>query len=195
MTKVGITGGIGVGKSLIAAMVEALGYPVYYADNEAKRLMTDLPSLKNELTALLGQEAFADNTLNRIFIAKAIFENTELLEKTNALVHPAVKADFERWAEKNQAYPLLFLESALIYEARLQNTLDEVICVTAPLPIRVKRVMLRDACTEEAVLKRVAAQKKEEEETARKAGFIIRNDNQTPITPQLETILAKLKSC
>ena len=192
MAKVGITGGIGAGKSLVASMAEALGYPVYYADSEAKRLMADSPYIKEALVALLGQNAYVGGTLNRRYIAKSIFGNGPLLQKINALVHPAVKADFEAWAAQHSNAPLLFLESALIYEAQLQTTLNAVICITAPLPIRVSRAMQRDLATENEVLKRIAAQQKEEE-AAQKADFIICNDNQTALIPQLETILEQLK--
>ena len=194
MVKTGITGGIGAGKSLVASIVEALGHPVYYADNEAKRLMSDSPQLKDELITLFGQNTFINNTLNRPFIAKAIFENNTLLKKTNALVHPVVKADFALWTERNQTSPLVFLESALIFEAQLQTELDAVICVTAPLSVRIKRVMQRDRCAEQDVLKRITAQKTEEE-MALKADFAVCNDNQMAITPQLEAVLAQLKHC
>ena len=192
MAKVGITGGIGAGKSLIASMVEALGYPVYYADSEAKRLMSESPYIKKELVALLGNNAYISDTLNRPYIAKAVFGNDSLLQKINTLVHPAVKADFATWAAQRCNSPLLFLESALIYEAQLQATLDAVIRVTAPLSVRVSRVMQRDLVAESEVLKRVAAQQKEEE-SAQKADFTIYNDNQTTLTLQLETILEQLK--
>ena len=192
MVRVGITGGIGAGKSLIASMVEALGYPVYYADNEAKRLMSESSHIKKELVALLGHDAYIDGTLNRPYIAQSIFGNNVLLQKINALVHPVVKADFEAWAAQRDDAPLLFLESALIYEAQLQATLDAVIRVTAPLLVRVSRVMRRDSSSENEVLSRIAAQQKEEE-SAQKADFTIYNDNQTALTPQLETILEQLK--
>jgi len=192
MAKVGITGGIGAGKSLIASMVEALGHPVYYADSQAKRLMSESLYIKEELVALLGLDAYIGNTLNRPYIAQAIFGNNELLQKINALVHPAVKADFEAWAAQRGDAPLLFLESALIYEAQLPTILDAVIHVTAPLRVRISRTMRRDSVSENEVLKRVAAQQKEEE-SAQKADFTICNDNQTALTPQLKSILEELK--
>jgi len=192
MAQVGITGGIGVGKSLIALMVEALGYPVYYADSEAKRLMVESPYIKEGVVTLLGHDAYINGALNRPYVAKTVFGNDSLLQKINALVHPAVKADFGDWIAQRRNAPLLFLESALIYEAQLQTALDAVIRITAPLPIRISRVMQRDSSSENEVLIRVAAQQKEEE-LAQKADFTIRNDSQAALIPQLEIILEQLK--
>ena len=191
MIKVGITGGIGAGKTTVSRMVEALGYPVYPADYEAKRLMTESPAIKEGLLALLGPNVFEGKTLNRPFIAQSIFGNNTLLKKVNTLVHPVVKDDFKRWCAAFSTSPFLFLESALMYEAGLQNELDTIICVTAPLDLRVKRVMERDQVSKETVLARIAAQK-EEEEQARSAQFVICNDDKTALIPQLHAVLNAL---
>ena len=192
MIKVGITGGIGAGKTIVAQILKALGYPVYPADREAKRLMTESPEIKKAVIALLGENAFEGSQLNRPFIAQSLFGNNILLKKINALVHPAVKSDFLWWVATFPSSSLLFIESALIYQANLQNELNTIVSITAPLPLRIERIMKRDGITERAALNRIAAQK-EEEEKALNAGVTICNDNQTALIPQVQSLLDMMR--
>lgn len=192
MIKVGITGGIGAGKSVVAQILKALGYPVYIADTEAKRLMGESPVIRRSLISYLGTEAFDGEQLNRPFIARAIFHDKCLLKKINSLVHPEVRNDFHRWTRVFPEPAILFLESAILYEADFQKELDAIIYVSAPLEVRIKRVMERDSCSRNDVEQRIAAQQTEEKE-AEKADFTILNDERNPLIPQVAFILNQLK--
>lgn len=192
MIKVGITGGIGAGKSLVAQIFETLRYPLYTADKEAKRLMEQSSAIRSGLVKILGKEAFCGETLDKPFIARKIFGNQELLHKVNALVHPEVRKDFAEWAARYPQKTILFFESAILFDAGFQSNLDAVICVTAPVDVRIKRVMERDTCTYEDVEKRIKAQLKEDE-MKKMSDFIITNDGKVPLIPQINTVLSKLK--
>ena len=157
MLKVGLTGGIGSGKSFVAKRFELLGVPVYYADKEAKRLMYQDSQLKSSIKALLGIKAYHNNGRpNRPYIAKKIFNDKDLLGGINKLVHPAVKLDFEIWAEQQHSKYVLE-ESALIFEHKMTH-FDAVILVTASKEVRIKRVMKRDGATEAQIESRMNQQ-------------------------------------
>lgn len=192
MIKVGITGGIGAGKSVVAQILKTLGYPVYIADTEAKRLMSESPAIRRGLISCLGAEAFNGGQLNRPFIAQAIFHDKNLLKKINSLVHPEVRSDFQRWTKQFPESSILFLESAILYEADFQKELDSIIYVSAPHEVRIKRVIERDSCSRNDVEQRIAAQRTEEEK-AEKADFTIFNDECNPLIPQIVFILNQLK--
>jgi len=156
--KIGLTGGIGSGKSYVARLFEKIGVPVYYADKEAKSLMISSKSLKAEIKSLLGSEAYHRNgRLHRAYVAKKIFNDKALLQKINKLVHPAVREDFENWA-KHQKSSYVLEESAIIYENKLQQYFDKVILVTAKKAIRIERVMKRDKISKELVENRMKNQ-------------------------------------
>lgn len=157
MKIVGLTGGIGSGKSTVAQMFRELGVPVYDSDWEAKRLMTNSQQLKHAITELLGKNAYTDGGLNRAFIAKRVFNDPETLLKLNAIVHPAVKTHFLEWVEKQSA-PYVIQETALIFENGQQDIYDFIILVTAPLRTRMERVMERDGVPEQEVLNRMKNQ-------------------------------------
>lgn len=162
MKIVGLTGGIGSGKSTVARYFEELGVPVYYSDHEAKKLMISSESLKKSLINLLGKKAYTEGALNKRYIADKIFRDTELLSQMNALVHPAVREHFMKWTE-SQEVPYVVQETALLFENLNPDFYDAIILVTAPEKLRVERVMLRDSSTKEAVMNRIAMQLKDEE--------------------------------
>lgn len=143
MRIVGLTGGIGSGKSTIARMFRELGIPVYDSDEEAKKLMVDSPKVKSAIMDLLGAESYVDGKLNRYYVASKVFVNPDLLLSLNEIVHPAVREHFNLWV-KNQESPYVIQETALIYENGVQEQYDAVILVVAPKEIRLKRVMDRD---------------------------------------------------
>ena len=151
---VGLTGGIGSGKTTIASMFKNLGIPVYIADDRAKSLMSNSNALKVQIQQLLGEEAYKDNRLNRPFIAEKVFKNKNLLEELNAIVHPAVKDDFVAW-RKLQESPYVIKEAAILFENGSYKECDYMILVTAPLLLRIQRVRKRDSITEEAVMDRI----------------------------------------
>ena len=157
MMKVGITGGIGSGKSTVCRLFEQRGIAVYDSDREAKRLMTEDAMLRARIAGRFGAEAYADGQLNRSYLASRVFTDPEALADLNALVHPAVLSDFAAWAER-QPGPYVVLESAILFEAGLEHAVDRTVAVLAPLELRLERTCRRDGCDREAVLHRMAAQ-------------------------------------
>lgn len=162
MIIVGLTGGIGSGKSTVAGMFKDLGVPVYDSDSEAKRLMITSAELRMAIIKLLGEEAYYGKTLNKRFIANKIFENPETLLRLNKIVHPAVREDFLEWT-KTQEAPYVIQETALIFENDAQDNYDYVILVKAPEDFRLKRVMERDGAKKKEVLGRMKNQMSDDE--------------------------------
>ena len=143
MMIVGLTGGIGSGKTTVSGMFEALGVPVYNSDREAKQLMRSSKKLKNKIKDLLGEEAYLNEELNKPFIADAIFNDSQLLKKLNALVHPAVGEHFAQWT-KEQSASYVIQETAIIFENDSEDRYDTIILVTAPMEMRLERLLQRD---------------------------------------------------
>lgn len=192
MLKMGITGGIGSGKTTVCRMFESLQIPVYYADDRAKWLMENDKALKVAIESLLGPMAYdANGHLQRAFIAGKVFAEPELLNKLNALVHPAVFEDGEKWFAEHFDEPYALKEAALIFESGGNRLLDGVIVVTAPEPLRIARVVARDGVEEEAVKARIARQMPEEEKV-KLADYIIINDGQQDLLPQVWRIHREL---
>ncbi len=162
MLKVGVTGGIGSGKSTLCGMFVELGIPVYNSDNKAKKLMITNPALRESIIEAFGQESYIDGELNRAYLAKSVFTCKENLAKLNSLVHPCVKADFGEWCERQNA-PYVILECAILFEAKFNDCVDHAICVLSPKSMRVERVTLRDDLTAEQVEDRMANQLSDEE--------------------------------
>ena len=157
MFKVGITGGIGSGKSTVCRLFAARGVAVYDCDAAAKRLMAEDEALKGAIVARFGEACYCDGMLNRSYLAEQIFGSDEAREALNGLVHPAVIADFERWAEE-QAGEYGVLESAILFEAGLEKHLDCVVAILAPKPLRLERAMKRDDAKREQIEARMATQ-------------------------------------
>lgn len=190
MIIIGLTGGIGSGKSSVAELLFTLGIPVYITDFEAKRLMNASKLLRLELTELLGEEAYLNDFVNRPFIAKKIFSNRDLLLQVNKIVHPIVRRDFKDWVS-SQTSKAVVVESAILFESGLVDVVDKVIVVTATLEQRIARVVLRDQTTEELVRKRIEAQMDDQERMGR-SDYVITNNEEDPIIPQLLAILTEL---
>ena len=173
MKIVGLTGGIGSGKTTVAKLFEDLGVPVYYADIEAKKLMQNLPVLRKKIIALFGEEAYHGEDINRSHIAQIVFRDREKLKKLNALVHPEVEDHFKKWlALQNSAY--VIQENALIFENHKQGSYDSIITVTAPLEKRIERVVKRDGVTRQQVLDRIDNQIDDDYKVSH-ASFVINN--------------------
>jgi dephospho-CoA kinase len=192
MKRIGLTGGIGSGKSFIAQIIEHMGYPVYYSDARAKELTKSNPTIKMGLISLFGEEVYEGNKLNAKLIASKIFHNDELRTKVNELIHPIVRADFENWA-LNQNSALVFNEAAILFETNSYRNFDATILVWAPTELKIERVMKRENCSREAVLVRMNKQWSDEDKR-KLADYSILNDNQTPILIQLEAIINNLLS-
>ncbi len=192
MLKVGITGGIGSGKTTCCKMFEALDIPVYYADEGAKRLMYKNKKLKTEIKKVLGEEAYYNNgKMNKAYIGSKIFNDKSLLKKVNNLVHPAVAMDVMNWfgSIKNKPYGLE--ESALLIESGAYKFFDELIVVTAPIEKRIEWVMKRDKLSKKEVSQRLKNQITDAERI-KKANFVIVNDGTIPLTVQVHTIHKQL---
>jgi dephospho-CoA kinase len=177
MLKIGITGGIGSGKTTVCKMFEALGVPVYYADDRAKLLMREDPDLIAALKSTFGAEVYLeDGSINRAYLSKLVFNDKSKLSDLNALVHPAVFRDAKIWQEeqKQAGHSYSMKEAALLFESGSYQQLDKIIVVTAPEEIRLQRVMQRDGVSKEQVLARMRNQMPQEEKEA-KADFLIDN--------------------
>ena len=190
--KVGITGGIGSGKSTVAKIFEILNIPVYYADSAAKRLMNEEGELKEKLIATFGKEIYLNGLLNRPYLSSIVFNDPQKLNLLNALTHPATIADADKWMQKQTA-PYALKEAALIFESNAHKQLDKVIGVFAPAPLRIKRVMQRDAINETEVLIRMQKQMNEEEKMQR-CDYIITNDERNLLIPQVLKIHVALQA-
>lgn len=162
MIKVGITGGIGSGKSTLCRMLEEFGTPVYYSDDRAKALMQNSRELRMALIAEFGEQVYAGKELNRAWLSECVFRNPDRLSALNRLVHPAVMADFSLWAEKQTA-PYVVLESAILFSANLRPHVDCAVAVLAPMSLRVERAAQRDGSDAEAIRRRIAAQMSDDE--------------------------------
>lgn len=173
MKIVGLTGGIGSGKSTVADFFDALDIPVYNSDQEAKALMVNSKKLKKSIIELLGKKAYTGKILNRTYIADSIFKDVALLQKMNDIVHPAVRKHFLKWVEKQDA-PYVIQETALIFENSSAEFYDEIILVTAPEDIRIERVVKRDKSTKKEVLNRLKKQLPDIEKIPL-ADFVIEN--------------------
>ena len=188
MLHIGITGGIGSGKTTVCKIFEVLGIPVYYADIRAKWLMENNSELCNRIKDLLGQEAYThEGRLNRSWIASRVLANPELLEGLNGLVHPAVALDGLQWQEEQKDVPYTLKEAALLFESGSYRFLDKIIVVTAPVEVRIARVMARDKASRETVLGWIAKQMDEAEKAAQ-ADFVIQNDGKHLLIPQVMTV-------
>ncbi|MBQ6964896.1 MAG: dephospho-CoA kinase [Bacteroidaceae bacterium] len=192
MTRLGITGGIGSGKSYICQLLAQRGIPVYHCDDEAKRLMAEHPDIRERLTRLIGEHTYINNVLNKPAIASFLFANAENAARINSIVHPLVRQDFLQWAERQQA-PLVAQECALLFESGFQDTVDKTILVYAPKRIRLQRAMRRDHATQAQILARMA-QQMDERQKRRRADFTIRNDGRTDLNTQIDKLLDDLKS-
>jgi len=188
--RVGLTGGIGSGKSTVAHIFEVLGIPVYYADIAAKKLMNEDAELRSVITNIFGKKAYSNSILDRKYISSLVFSDPDKLQQLNALVHPATKKDGEAWMQR-QTSPYAIHEAALIFEAKVSDRLDLVIGVSSPIELRIKRAMERDKVNREEVLKRMDQQLDEEGKMS-KCDFVLINDEQQLLIPQVLELNEKL---
>ena len=188
--KVGLTGGIGSGKSTVAQLFEVLGIPVYYADVEAKKLMSENKELRQAIIESFGKDAYTNEVLNRKYISSIVFSDPLKLELLNSIVHPATKKDGERWMSRQKtAYAIH--EAALIFEAYVSDRLDYVIGVSSPQELRIKRAMERDQVTRKEIVTRMTKQLDEEIKMS-KCDFVVINDEQQLLIPQVLELHEKL---
>ncbi len=189
--KIGITGGIGSGKSVVSRMLEVMGIPVYLSDTESKRLTQEDVSIREKLTHLLGEEVYVEGKLNKPLLADYLFANAEQAHRVNQIIHPCVKADFKNWAAQRMALPMVGIESAILIEAGFAKEVDFVVLVLAPKALRMQRVMQRDALSQAEVERRIRSQLSEEEKR-RMADFILVNEEETSLIPQVLELISSL---
>ena len=187
MITIGLTGGIGSGKSTVASLLELYGIPVYTADEESKHLLVSSPSIREKLSALLGNSIYDADGLNRRRMASLIFNDTNLLQQVNAIIHPEVARHFRSWVER-QTTQYAVLESAILYESHFDQQVDCCLMVYAPRELRMKRIMKRDYATETEIQQRMQHQLPDEEKRKR-ADYVIYNDEKQPLIPQVEKII------
>lgn len=191
MVKVGITGGIGSGKSVVSRILEHLGYPVYISDDRAKDLMVTDPYIISSLKKTLGENAYINGVLNKECIASFLFASPDNAQIINAIIHPRVRADFEKWCGKHSDKKLVGLESAILFEAKFGDAVDKTVLVYAPEDLRISRAMLRDNVSEELILRRIRAQVSDEWKREQ-ADYIIYNDNMKALLPQVFHLLDRI---
>ena len=190
MKIIGLTGGIGSGKSTVAAMFARYGIPVYNSDREAKELMDDSPLIKRKIIALLGKDSYQNGKLDRVYVAERVFKDPKLLGALNAIVHPAVREHFMAWT-KNQDSEYVIQEAAIIFENGTQESYDYIILVRAPLEDRIKRVVERDGVSPEKVMERIQNQWDDDRKIAL-ADFVIENSDLGKTASQVSEIHLKL---
>lgn len=189
--KIGITGGIGSGKSVVSRLLEVMGIPVYISDTASKGLMISDGFIRQELQALLGKEVYAGGVLNKPLLASYLFGSADHARQVNGIVHPRVKADFRQWVCQHSSRPIVGIESAILVEAGFADEVDKVVMVYAPEEIRIARAVRRDASSREQIEKRIRSQMNDEEKR-RYADFVIANDGATPLIPQVLELIASL---
>jgi dephospho-CoA kinase len=190
MRKIGLTGGIGSGKTTIARILEAMSIPVYYSDFRSKELCDHDTGIQYQLTSLFGPEVYEDGKLNRKFLSDCIFSNPELRFKVNEIIHPVVRKDFEDWASM-QTCPLIFNEAAILFETGAFKQFDAVVLVCAPISQRIERVMKRDFCDKASVEQRIHSQWSDEQKRSL-TNYCIENNGIQPVLIQVEELLVKL---
>jgi dephospho-CoA kinase len=169
------------------------GIPIYNSDDEAKRLMVSDEGIRCDLIALLGEEAYQGDALNKPLLASYLFADASNAARINAIVHPRVKADFHRWLSEHQDEEIAGLECAILYEAGFEDTVDKVVMVYAPESLRIERAMKRDNATEKQVRARIAAQM-DDEEKCRRSDYVIYTDGRIPVEEQLTDLIKHLKT-
>lgn len=188
--KIGITGGIGSGKSIVSRIIRTMGYPVYDSDTRAKELMETNPEIREKLIEAFGEDSFENERINRKYLAQRIFQHPSDRETINGIVHPVVRADFSHWALA-QSSPFVFQESALLIETGGFRLLDATILVVAPLEERIRRVTERDNAPESAVRERIESQMSDSEKLPL-ADYVIDNSGEELVIPQVLRMLKEL---
>lgn len=190
---IGLTGGIGSGKTTVAKFIEEMGFPVYYSDDRAKEIVNDDEVLKNNIKELLGEEAYDENGFyNKKYVSEIVFNNDETRLQLNALIHPAVKIDFENWVNKQHA-EFIFKETALLFELNLNESCYKSVLVTADDNIRIKRVMDRDQKTYREIEAIIDKQMPEKDKIKRADFVIYNNDGIDELKAATEKMMVKLK--
>jgi len=191
MKIVGITGGIGSGKSFVCTILEKMGYSVYYSDDRAKFLIDSDPRIHKELNLMIGEKAYSEDGLNRELVSNKLFNDPELRQKINKLIHPIVREDFDQWKRSFKDEKFIFNEAAILFETGAYLNYDAVILVHAPLELKMKRIKKRDGSSEEEVLKKMKSQWSDEQKM-KLTPYRILNDGNNPLTDTISALLKKI---
>lgn len=191
MIKIGITGGIGSGKSVVASLLQLYGIPVYVADIESKRLTATSPLIKEKLTILFGNELYTEDGLNKKLLASLIFGNPECLKQVNAIIHPEVNRHFLAWTE-SRSTSLCAIESAILFESGFDKVVDTSLMVYAPLDVRIERAIQRDSAAREDIINRIKNQLPDEDKKER-SDYVVYNDGKQALLPQIEKFVSFLQ--
>jgi len=188
MTVVGLTGGIGSGKSTVSRLLEVMKIPVYIADSESKRLTETSPVIRTKLTEKFGKDLYINGKLNKTLLASLIFGNEKNRIFVNSIIHPVVRNDFEQWKKQNSQYPVAVIETAILFETGYFKFVDISVTVAAPEDLRIRRVENREGWTRAGILSRMQSQFTEEEKV-RRSDYVIYNDDKQALIPQVEKFL------
>ena len=184
--QIGVTGGIGSGKSLVCKIFKCLGVPIYDADSHAKELMTTDGILISNIKKEFGELSYhTDGSLNRNYLSSKVFNNTEKLQQLNNLVHPRVRENYGQWVKAHERHPYVIKEAALIFEAKSDKELDKIVAISAPQKLRITRVLKRDPQRSEEQIKGIIEHQMPEDEKMRRADFTITNDEEVLLIPQV----------
>jgi len=184
MIKVGVTGGIGSGKTIVCKVFASLGVPVYYADIAAQMLANTNAEIQEKLINLLGKDIYNNGGLNRALMSSLIFQDKKLIEEVNRIIHPYVKQDFTDWTKMHRESDYVIQEAAILFESGSNQFIDKCITVTAPLEIKIKRLLMRKGMTEERI-KDIMANQWPDEKKILLSDFVINNDEKSLILPQI----------
>jgi dephospho-CoA kinase len=187
MKIIGLTGGIGSGKSTVSRLFHTMGIPVYIADTESKRLTDSSPVIKEKLTEQFGSDLYKEGKLNKSLLASLIFGNEENRYFVNSVIHPVVREDFEKWITKQRSSPLVVIETAILFESGYADSVDVSVTVSAPEDLRICRVELRDGWSRASIAARIQSQLSEEERICR-SDYVIYNDDRQALIPQMERL-------
>ena len=192
MKVIGLTGGIGSGKSTLSRLLGVIGIPVYIADIESKRLIESSPVICEKLTEKFGADLYTEGKLNKASLASLIFTNEANRNFVNSVIHPIVRMDFEKWKARHAQFPVVVIETAILFETGYFNHVDVSVTVAAPEEIRIQRVKLREGWSKESILSRMKSQFPEEEKI-RRSDYVIYNNDRQALIPQVEKIMAIIK--
>lgn len=192
MKTIGVTGGIASGKSTVVRIIQELGYPVFFSDQEARLISETDERVVEELKLLFGEHIYSSGLLNRAEVARKVFRNDALLAQMSAIIHPRVRSAFQSWSQ-TQHSNLVFNEAAILFETGAYKNFDKTILVTAPLELRIQRAMKRDRVSREDVVSRITSQWTDEQKIPM-ASFVVQNDEHTPVLMQIEKIIQELEA-
>ena len=194
MKIIGLTGGIGSGKSTVSRLFEIMGIPVYVADTESKRLTESSPVIREKLIERFGARLYMEEKLNKALLASLIFENEDNRNYVNSVIHPVVRTDFEQWKAQHTQFSILVIEAAILFESGFAGSVDVSVTIAAPEELRIRRVELREeGWSRESILARIQSQLSEEERICR-SDYVIYNDGGQALIPQVEELTSVLQS-